>query len=75
MVRGTDSGRVTNQAGVAAYVSARSGVKPVQVVATWPNGKGMGEVVIVEVKYFYRRIGLIIPSDTLRSTSRMRIAN
>jgi Flp pilus assembly protein TadG len=73
MVRGAKSGRTTNQAGVAAYVSARSGVNPVQVVATWPGTKDPGEVVIVQVKYFYKRIGLIIPSDTLRSTSRVRI--
>lgn len=73
MVRGSESGRATNQAGVAAYVSARSGVQPVTVVATWPTTKEPGEQVIVEVKYFYKRIGLIIASDTLRSTSRMRI--
>lgn len=73
MVRGTKSGRTANQTSVAAYVSGRSGVKPVAVVATWPGAKDPGDIVTVEVKYFYKRIGLIIPSDTLRSKSKMRI--
>ena len=79
MVRGSDSGRPTDTASVAAYVRSRTSLSPIRVMTVWSDvTKKPGTTVNVSVQYTHRPLsplaGLVF-ADTvvLAGTSRMVI--
>lgn len=77
IVHGTRSGTPTDQAGVAAYVKARSSLgNAIRVYATWPGvggSKDTDSLVIVSVAYSVPRRGPFIRAHVDSATSRMHI--
>ena len=75
IVRGSESGRTTDTAGVAAYVRGRAGLAPIKVLTTWPASKDPGATVEVRVEYMHKPVspltGILQDSVALASTSRM----
>ena len=75
IVRGSESGRTTDTAGVAAYVRGRAGLAPLKVLTTWPVSKDPGATVEVRVEYMHKAVspltGILQDSVALASTSRM----
>lgn len=72
IVRGSESGRVTDSAGVADYVKSKTSLDTtIQVVTTWHPDKKFGSVVWVQVNHAVPRRGPFIPAHTDSSTSKM----
>src|SRR5688500_4705778 len=72
IVRGSQSGQGVTAAQVQTYVRARSSLRPITVTTTpEPNTLMPGTTVSVTVSYNFRRVGLMIPTKTLSSTSKM----
>ena len=73
IVRGQDSGQVTDSAAVRTYVQGKSRLSPITVTTVWTPDKKVDSKVTVTVSYAYKRVGLIIPNRTLTSHSTMAI--
>ena len=78
IVRGSDSGRDADSAGVSAYVRGRTDLAPIRVMTTWPTGKDPGDIVNVRVEYTHWLASPILAfamadSIVLSSTSRVVI--
>lgn len=73
MVRGLNSGQVTTSAAVQTYVQSKASITPLTVTTVWTPNKEAGSEVAVTVTYPYKRVGLMIPTKTLSSTSKIII--
>jgi Flp pilus assembly protein TadG len=72
MVRGIESLRVTDSAGVATYVKSKTSLdNSIQVVTTWTPDKHAGSVVAVKVRHAVARRGPFLPAHTDSATSTM----
>lgn len=78
IVRGSDSGRQADTAGVSAFIRGRTSLSPLAVTTTWDDNKKPGTNVNVNVRYTHRLISpflgfIVSDSVVLASTSRMVI--
>jgi Flp pilus assembly protein TadG len=72
IVRGTQSGRVTDSAGVANYVKSKTVLDAnVVVITTWSPDKQPGSLVTVRVKHSTPRLGPFLQSRTDSASSTM----
>lgn len=74
IVRGNESGRVADTAGVSTYVLSRIGTRPLSVTTVWSPDKDPGSTVTVTVQHQFRAVVPIVPQVTLSSRSRMVIS-
>src|SRR5687767_3614651 len=71
IVRGANSGQSVTAAQIQTYVQGRSSLRPITVTTVWDPNSIAGSTVSVTVSYNFRRVGLMIPTKTLSSTSKM----
>ena len=72
IVRGTQSGRVTDSAGVANYVKSKTVLDAsIVVLTTWSPDKQPGSLVTVRVKHSTARLGPFLSARTDSASSTM----
>jgi Flp pilus assembly protein TadG len=72
IVRGSQSGRATDSAGVANYVKSKTSLdQTIQVSTSWSPNKDPGSIVTVKVKHAVPRRGPFIGAHTDSSISKM----
>ena len=74
IVRGNESGRVTDTAAVTSFVFTRTEARPLAVSTVWSPNKDPGSTVTITVQHQFRAVVPIIPQITLSSRSRMVVS-